>query len=99
MNKQIVEAHKIALMNLDSNRCVYAILLLNMFLLLQVVDVRNAAVIHAFTPCREDEAEKFPPCEPPFSKMFTSPNGRWLSSFNCCGDVHIFNLETLRFFY
>ncbi|KAI3465249.1 hypothetical protein Pfo_021912 [Paulownia fortunei] len=61
-----------------------------------VVDVGSAAVVHAFTPCRKDEAEELPPSEPPITKMFTSRDGQWVSSINCLGDVYIFNLETLR---
>ncbi|KAI3460141.1 hypothetical protein Pfo_016804 [Paulownia fortunei] len=61
-----------------------------------VVDVGSAEIVHAFTPCRQDDGESLPPSEPPITKMFTSTDGQWLAAINCFGDVYIFNLETLR---
>lgn len=61
-----------------------------------VVDVESSQLVHIFTPCREEHAEEFPPCEPPITKMFTSSDGQWLAAINCFGDAYIFNLELQR---
>lgn len=62
----------------------------------QVVDVESSEVMHTFTPCRDEHAEKLPPREPPITKMFTSSDGQWLAAINCFGDVYVFNLEIQR---
>ncbi|KAK1296649.1 hypothetical protein QJS10_CPB15g02043 [Acorus calamus] len=61
-----------------------------------VVDVHSAELFNTFVPCRKVDDMKFPPAEPPITRMFTSSDGQWLAAVNCFGDIYIFDLETRR---
>ncbi|KAK1405628.1 putative U3 small nucleolar RNA-associated protein 4 [Heracleum sosnowskyi] len=60
-----------------------------------VVDVESLKLICTYTPRCKDIDDEIT-TEPPITRMFTSPNGQWLSAVNCFGDVYIFNLELQR---
>ncbi|KAK1270101.1 hypothetical protein QJS04_geneDACA013059 [Acorus gramineus] len=62
----------------------------------EVVDVHSAELFDTFVPCRKADDMKFPPAEPPITRMFTSSDGQWLAAVNCFGDIYIFDLETRR---
>ncbi|KAK9065678.1 hypothetical protein SSX86_015079 [Deinandra increscens subsp. villosa] len=64
--------------------------------IIYVVDVGSMEIKHKFTPSRKEFDEEMPPTEPQITKMFTSPDGKWLAAANCFGDVYIFNLETQK---
>ncbi|KAD6119610.1 hypothetical protein R6Q59_025594 [Mikania micrantha] len=64
--------------------------------MIYVVDSSSMEISHRFTPLSKECDEGLPPTQPPITKMFTSPDGKWLAAVNCFGDVYIFNLETQR---
>ncbi|KAK1288627.1 hypothetical protein QJS10_CPB19g01186 [Acorus calamus] len=67
-----------------------------LFLLEQIVNVHKEELLHTFEPCRKVDDMKFPPAEPPITRMFTSSDGQWLAAVNCFGDIYVFHLETQR---
>ena len=65
---------------------------MDLFFVLQVVDVGSAELVHTFTPRCSEHDEELPPSEPPITKMIISSDGQWLAAINCFGDIYVFNL-------